>query len=223
MKPLPWRIGALAASATLACCLLGCSSQPAEQQEPQEEPAAQEEQEQSSQATLVGAFHPLTGMNEPSEYTGTPEEIEQARANLVASEADDDEKTIFIALRVAADDRENIDLGVINGNMRGATVSAAELTVDGINSYGDIYGLNTRDYFDTLSRIGYHDGAESGELLGGSGDVYNAIFLFTISNNDYEKGTEAHLEWGDFSIDFSMSDIQEVDSPLAMVETLQNA
>ena len=35
MKPLSWRIGALAASATLACCLLGCSSQPAEQQSEQ--------------------------------------------------------------------------------------------------------------------------------------------------------------------------------------------
>lgn len=32
MKPLFWRIGAVAASAALACCLLGCSSQPTEQQ-----------------------------------------------------------------------------------------------------------------------------------------------------------------------------------------------
>lgn len=42
MKPLFWRMGAVAASAALACCLLGCSSQPAEQQEQQGDNAAGE-------------------------------------------------------------------------------------------------------------------------------------------------------------------------------------
>lgn len=42
MKPLFWRIGAVAVSAAVACCLLGCSSQPAEQQEQQGDTAAEE-------------------------------------------------------------------------------------------------------------------------------------------------------------------------------------
>ena len=104
--------------------------------------------------------------------------------------------------------------------MTGGTVSAAELTIDGVNTYDDNYGLNNRDYFETLEQLGYHDGADSGELLGGSGETYGAIFLFWISNNDYNVGETAHLEWGDYSVDFNMSDIQEVDSPLAMLDAL---
>ena len=229
MKPLFWKIGTVAASATLVCCLFGCSSQPAEHQgEEQNEAATEEtevaaEEQQDESVSLAGAFRPLTGMNEPLEYNGTAAEIEQARENLKSNVASDDEKMVFVAIQVAADDRENRTLGVVNGNMRGATVSAAELTVDDINTYGDIYGLNSRDYFETLEQLGYHDGADNGELLGGSGDTYGAIFLFSVSNNDLEQGTTAHLEWGDYSIDFNMSDIQEVDSPLAMIDALQAA
>lgn len=40
MKPVFWKMGAVAASAALVCCLFGCSSQPAEQQEQQGDSAA---------------------------------------------------------------------------------------------------------------------------------------------------------------------------------------
>lgn len=42
MRPLILRIGAVAASTALMCCLFGCSSQPAEQQEQQGDTAAEE-------------------------------------------------------------------------------------------------------------------------------------------------------------------------------------
>lgn len=42
MKSLLWRIGVVAASAALTCCLFGCSSQPAERQEQQGDAAAEE-------------------------------------------------------------------------------------------------------------------------------------------------------------------------------------
>lgn len=221
MKSLFLRIGIVASFMALAFCLFGCSSQPSDEQSQQD--GAAEESQRDQSVSLVGAFHTLTGMSEPTEFVGTAEEIEQVRTDLKTEEANDDEKTIFVAMRVAADDRENKNLGVINGNAGGALVSAGELSIDGINTYSDIYGLNSRDYFDTLEQLGYHDGAKPGELLGGSGETYSAIFLFKISNNDFENGQTAHLQWGDYNVDFNMSDIQEVDNPLAMVDVLQNA
>ncbi|MFR8784348.1 hypothetical protein [Slackia sp.] len=222
MKPLFWRIGAVAASAALACCLFGCSSQPAGQQEQQGDTVAEEEQ-QANPLSFVGAFHPLTGMSEPTEFNGTPEQIEEGRANLIAQEGEDDEKVLFVMVRASADERENLNFGIVNGNMRGGIVSAAELTIDDVNTYSDNYGLNSKGYFETLEQLGYHDGAESGELLGGSGETYGAVFVFFISNNDYNVGETAHLEWGDYSVDFNMSDIQEVDSPVAMIDALETA
>lgn len=222
MRPLILKIGTVAASVALTCCLFGCSSQPTEQQGQQEDTAAEEEQ-QTNPLSFVGAFHPLTGMSEPTEFNGTPEQIEEGRANLITQEEDDDEKVVFVMVRASADERENLNFGIVNGSMRGGTVSAAELTIDGVNTYGDNYGLNSRDYFETLEQLGYHDGADGGELLGGSGETYGAVFLFFISNNDYNVGETAHLEWGDYSVDFSMSDIQEVDSPITMIDALQMA
>lgn len=222
MKPLFWRIGAVAASAALACYLFGCSSQPAGQQEQQGDTVAEEEQ-QANPLSFVGAFHPLTGMSEPTEFNGTPEQIEEGRANLIAREGENDKKVLFIMVRASADERENLKFGIVNGIMRGGTVSAAKLTIDDVNTYGDNYGVNSRDYFGTLEQLGYHDGADNGELLGGSCDTYGAVFLFFISNNDYNVGETAHLEWGDYSVDFDMADIQEVDSPVAMIDALETA
>lgn len=232
MKSLFWKIGAAVVSTALACCLFGCSSRPSEPQGAQEDTAIEEESQnqqedtvteedpQANPLSLAGAFHPLTGSSEPMEFNGTPEQIEEGRANLIANEEAADKKILFVAVQASADDRENLNFGVVNGNMTGGTVSAAELTIDGVNTYDDNYGLNNRDYFETLEQLGYHDGADSGELLGGSGETYGAIFLFWISNNDYNVGETAHLEWGDYSVDFNMSDIQEVDSPLAMIDAL---
>lgn len=84
------------------------------------------------------------------EFNGTPEQIEEGRANLIANEEAADEKILFVAVQASADDRENLNFGVVNGNMTGGTVSAAELTIDGVNTYDDNYGLNNRDYFETL-------------------------------------------------------------------------
>lgn len=206
MKPLYLRIGVVAAIAALTCCLFGCTLG-----------------HQNESATFVGAFHPLTGMNEPLEYGATSEDVEQARENLLSNEVGSDKKTIFVAVRVYADDEENKIVGIVDGTVKGATVADAELTVDDTNSYHDNYGLNDRGYFETLEQIGYHDGAKSCELLGGSGETYSAIFMFDISNHDFEEGETAHLEWGEYSVDFNMSDIQEVDSPIAMVDALRSA
>lgn len=168
--------------------------------------------------SLVGAFHPATGMTQPS---GTKEQVQKGMANLTQSESANDKKTIFVFAKVVPDDKKNLKVGIIKGNMRGGTVSAATLTVDKTNEYGDNYGLNRRDYFETLTQLGYHDGASGNELMAGSDSDYRVVFIFFVGKNDLEKGKSAQLEWGDFSLSFDMKDVRSVESPNNMIAELQ--
>ena len=127
------------------------------------------------------------------------------------------------AFHPLTDDQENLAIGSPEMLSSGERVSGAELTVDGINTYNDSYSLNRKGYFSLLSDLGYHDGGNSDTLYAGTTEPYRAVFLFWIGNNDFENGGTAHLEWGDFGIDFNMSDVREVGSPLEMVNALQGA
>ena len=53
MKPLFWKIGVVAASAALTCCLFGCSSQPTEQQEQQGDTTAEESDTTAEETEVV--------------------------------------------------------------------------------------------------------------------------------------------------------------------------
>ena len=233
MRPLVRLVGVAVAGLSLTCCLFGCSSQSPNVAASSDQPAKQEQETQSEQEVeqkgetqpiplySIRAFHCQTGMSEPSEYMGTPAELEQAKARLVENEANSDDKIIFVAAEVVADDQEDIKVGAVNDSMIGATTSAGELTIDGENSYSDIHGLNSKDCFDVLELLEFHDGADNDILKAGSGDSYCVIIIFSISSEDYEQGSEAHLQWGDFSVDFPMSDIVEVDTPKTMTEKLE--
>lgn len=204
--------------------MAGCSLQPAEQQGPDRQGA--EQQSESSPLSLVGAFHPLTGASEPTEYNkgaATEEQIAVATDNATKNEANGDTKTVFVMVEVRPDDQENLAIGSPEMLSSGERASGAELTVDGINTYNDSYSLNRKGYFSLLSDLGYHDGGNSDTLYAGTTEPYRAVFLFWIGNNDFENGGTAHLEWGDFGIDFNMSDVREVGSPLEMVNALQEA
>ena len=217
-------VGTLALSAIIACGMAGCSLQPAEQQGPDRQGA--EQQSESSPLSLVGAFHPLTGASEPTEYNkgaATEEQIAVAADNATKNEANRDTKTVFVMVEVRPDDQENLAIGSPERLSSGERVSGAELTVDGINTYNDSYSLNRKGYFSLLSDLGYHGGGISDTLYAGTTEPYRAVFLFWIGNNDFENGGTAHLEWGDFGIDFNMSDVREVGSPLEMVNALQEA
>ena len=157
-------------------------------------------------------------MTQPS---GTEEQIQQGMENLKQSESANDTKTIFVFAKVVADDKKNLEVGISEGNMRGGTVSAATLTVDGVNEYGDNYGLNRRDYFETLTQLGYHDGASGNELMAGSDSDYRVVFIFFVGKNDVEKDKSAQLKWGDYSLSFDMKDVQSVEAPNNMIAELQ--
>lgn len=72
MKPLFWRIGAVAASTALACCLFGCSSQSSEQQVEQQS-HSKEEMVATAQDFVYDDFRNLQEENEAkaeAEYDG---------------------------------------------------------------------------------------------------------------------------------------------------------
>lgn len=184
------------------------------------------EVEASNPLQIDGVYHTLTGMNEPKAYgSGTGADYDTAKANLSESQANSDEKILYVAVSVTPDERENIHVGAINGNMRGGTVSDAKLVIDNINDYGDIFGLNKsgasgKVYYPVLREYGYRDGADQDELLGGSEKPYRAIFMFDISNTDFEKGEVGYFTWGSFSTEIDMSTVKTVDTPLDMAADL---
>lgn len=171
----------------------------------------------------LGAFHPLTGMSEPTEFNSgqaTPEEIATGTDNLKNGEQSSDTKTLFVFAEAKADEKKNLEVGASTSLSTGEWASDAKLTVDGTNEYSDNYTLNKRGYFQTLADMGFHDGATSGELYANSPDTYKAVFLFFIGNSDLENGKEAHLKWGDFELDFNLSEVKEVNSPTDMIANL---
>lgn len=172
--------------------------------------------------TVEGVYHSSTGMDEPENYAGTPD-YDIAKQNEKQNEASADTKHLFVVVNLDADDKENIS---VTGVRSGSQVwSGAELKIDDTNEYNDNWSLNNSSkfkeiYVSKLTELGYGDGTNHKTLYGGSDDSYKAIFVFNISNNDFENGEVGHLSWNDYSADFNLSDVKEVESPLVMVEEL---
>lgn len=176
-------------------------------------------QEEVNPIQIDGIYHTLTGINEPTAFSY------DAKNALIDAEEKADKKVLYVAVSVTPDERENIHVGSKNGNLSGGTVSDAKLVIDDINEYGDDFGLNKsgisgKTYYPQLLELGYHDGSDQDELLGGSEEPYRAIFLFFLSNADFEKGEVGYFTWGDFSTEIDMSTIKTVDTPLDMVADL---
>ena len=211
MKPRIIKLGIFAMVAALTLCLAGCGSNGGTSQPAKESPFTVEE-----------VYHSLTGTDEPEYYAGTSD-YDIAKQNEKQNEANADTKHIFVAVNLEADDKENIS---ITGVRSGSQVwSGAELRIDDANTYNDNWSLNNTSkfkkiYVSKLDELGYGDGTNHKTLYGGSGDSYKAIFVFDISNNDFENGEVGHLSWNGYSADFNLSDVKEVESPLAMVEEL---
>lgn len=223
MKSMVWRAGVAAFATSLALFMFGCGSQGGGSAEADGE-AAQETQEPSNPVSVIGAYHPLTGLTEPTEFNSglaTPEEIEIGTVNAKDSESSDDTKKVFVAVEVQPDEKENIDVGSAVMMTTGEINSGAKLLVDDVNDYLDNYVLNDhRDYFGRLLELGFHDGSHSDTVYAGADEPYKAIFLFFVGNNDYENGETGTIEWGDYTVEFPISDIQEVETPLDMVVAL---
>lgn len=173
---------------------------------------------EKSPITLIGAYHPLTGQYDPQDSLTDPEKIAYQEQVQRESEAQRDVKTVFILAEVTPDAKINIKLRHV-GNTTGA-----ELTVDKSNTYTDDYGekWNNRKWHTLLTQLGFHTGGGSDTTLyAGSNEAYKQVFMFVIGNNDLKNGETAKIEWGDLTLSFEMSQIQEVATPRDMVAQLQ--
>ena len=171
---------------------------------------------EKSPITLIGAYHPLTGMSDPQDLASDADLLAEAEQNLREGEAGDDTKVIFVLAEVTPDTKKNIELHTTVDHTTGAT-----LTVDGTNKYNDSYGLNKRDWFELLTQLGFHNGKSSETLYAGSNEAYKQVFMFFIGNNDLKNGKTASVKWDDLTLSFEMSQIQEVATPRDMVAQLQ--
>ena len=171
---------------------------------------------EKSPITLIGAYHPLTGISDPQDLASDADLLAEAEQNLREGEAGHDTKDIFVLAEVTPDTKKNIELHTTVNHTTGAT-----LTVDGTNSYDDSYGLNKRDWFELLTQLGFHNGKSSETLYAGSNETYKQVFMFFIGNNDLENGKAASVKWGDLTLSFEISQIQEVATPRDMVAQLQ--
>ena len=171
---------------------------------------------EKSPITLIGAYHPLTGMSDPQDLASDADLLAEAEQNLREGEAGDDTKVIFVLAEVTPDTKKNIELHTTVDHTTGAT-----LTVDGTNKYNDSYGLNKRDWFELLTQLGFHNGKSSETLYAGSNEAYKQVFMFFIGNNDLKNGKTASVKWDDLTLSFEMSQIQEVATPRDMVARLQ--
>ena len=171
---------------------------------------------EKSPITLIGAYHPLTGISDPQDLASDADLLAEAEQNLREGEAGHDTKDIFVLAEVTPDTKKNIELQTTVHHTTGAT-----LTVDGTNSYDDSYGLNKRDWFELLTQLGFHNGKSSETLYAGSNETYKQVFMFFIGNNDLENGKAASVKWGDLTLSFEISQIQEVATPRDMVAQLQ--
>lgn len=202
-----------AAAITMAFCLTACGggSQPAK----------------DNPLSIEGVYHPLTGTDEPAYFAGTTD-YDTAVANEKKSEAESDTKKLFVVINLDAPDKENITVAKGQRIGAGDIASTAKLSVDGTNEYKDNWALNNNSkfkqvYVSELKNLGYGDGTDNVTLYGGSGDTYKAVFVFSVSNNDLENGEVGHLSWDGYDVEFNMTDVKEVESPLAMVEELSSA
>lgn len=198
----------IAACVALICCLVGCSSQTQE----------------STNFSVTGAYHALTGNSDPTDFGPglSQNEIEQGISNLKEGELNADTKKIFVVAELKADEKENIEVGDPTPLTTGEYVSDAKLIIDDANEYNDNYVLNksNKGYCEALNDLGYKGGEVTSTLYANS-DPYKVVFLFFVGNNDLENGTTAKLEWGDYQTEFSIADIQEVETPMDMVSALQ--
>lgn len=173
---------------------------------------------EKSSITLIGAYHPLTGQYDPQDSLTDPEQIAYQEQVQREREAQGNVKTVFILAEVTPDAKKNIKL------RNAGNTTSAELTVDKSNTYTDDYGekWNNRKWHTLLTQLGFHTGGGSDTTLyAGSNETYKQVFMFVIGNNDLENGKTASVKWGDFTLNFDMSQIQDVATPKAMVAQLQ--
>lgn len=224
MKNWFLRACSLAFVASLAFALAGCGiaegvlGQGSSPEAPAENSADQESAPEDNPLTIEAVYCVGTGTYEPSELAGDYDEV---KANMLAGEAERGKKSLFVIASIKADERENKRVA-IGQNVGGTIISGVKLNIDGINEYGDNWALNAdmRDYSAQLEDLGYGDGIDNKELLGGSGDVYKAVLWFDVNNADIEQGQTAHLNWDDYNAEFNIADIRFVDTPLDMVNEL---
>lgn len=159
---------------------------------------------------VTGVFHPSTGKDDPAAYSGI--DYDTIYQRLADSEKSDSKKTLFVAVKLNADANDNIEIPIRVDGARNR-ISGAELTIDS-NTYKDNWSYNkggSQEGIATeLGEAGYTDGTGGVTLSGGSDDSYKAIFMFWISNKDYESGGTAHLTWNDYETDVDLSSMQEV-------------
>jgi hypothetical protein len=196
----------------------GCIKITAE--EPSDGGETSSDQEKPSPISLIGAYHPLTGMSDPQDFSGDATTIATAEQNLRESETGSNTKCVFVLAEVTPDDKENLKLQS-ESTVGGSHISGAKLIVDDTNDYLDSYAGNKKDWFELLTELGYHNGKTSETLYAGSEETYKEAFMFFVGNNDLENGQAARITWGDLSLDFEMSQIQEVATPREMVARLQ--
>ena len=173
---------------------------------------------EKSPIALIGAYHPLTGRNDPQDSLTDPEKIAYQEQVQRESEAERDVKAVFILAEVTPDSKKNIKLRNVG------KTTAAELTVDGANTYSDDYGEKWNDskWHTLLTQLGFHTGGGGDTTLyAGSSETYKQVFMFLIGNNDLENGKTANVKWGDLTLSFEISQIQEIATPRDMVAQLQ--
>ena len=178
------------------------------------------DQEKPSPMSLIGAYHPLTGMSDPQDFSDDIDTIATAEQNLRESKASSNTKCIFVLAEVTPDGKENLKLQS-EGTVGGSHISGAKLAVDETNDYLDSYAGNKKDWFELLTELGFHNGKTSETLYAGQEETYKEAFMFFVGNNDLENGQAARITWGDLTLDFDMSQIQEVATPREMVARLQ--
>ena len=221
-EPISRRHFLAAAGLSMTCMLTTGCSITVESKSSSESPSSNESEK--SPITLIGAYHPLTGINEPQGDSSDADSVAEEEQRLREYEANNDTKHIFVLVEVTPDAKKNIELS-----------SWVELSVDKTNSYEDWYGKisnalkspNARkidqEWHDSLTQLGFSDGTSTSTktLYAGSSETYKRTFLFSVGKNDLENGKTANIEWGTLTLNFDMSQIQDVATPKAMVAQLQ--
>lgn len=218
---------AIALVLLMAFTFVGCNkgtdtSKQAEEETEQEE--TQEDAQEEAEFFIEGAYHPQTGAFEPTELFPDPDninpaELNTATQNLIESEESGDERNVFIMVSLSGDDV--IDFGNVRGSaslgVKGDGVGYASMCRDSCplnydendGYWGDLYSLG---YLDT--ETAYTDCAR--------GETCYIVMEFMVDAELLASDAEATLTWGDISVDFNLSAVQEVDTPLDMISDLQN-
>ena len=188
---------AIALVLLMAFTFVGCNkgtdtSKQAEEETEQEE--TQEDAQEEAEFFIEGAYHPQTGASEPTELFPDPDNINPAELNTATQNLIESEDGVKgDGVGYASMCRDNCPLNYDEN--------------DGY--WGDLYSLG---YLDT--ETAYTDCAR--------GETCYIVMEFMVDAELLASDAEATLTWGDISVDFNLSAVQEVDTPLDMISDLQN-